>query len=205
MTVKTESQIPANRTGWPVPRMPKWVLAGVIVLVGAMVLVAWPTHPSSAQRAADLRSLVHDLTADIESCAGGVTDSMTALHEIQDGASTDVATAQNIAATAVNNCSPANNMQMEDLVQYQPSESLASFHMETAIQDMVTWAFPLAQRVQADVGTLVAARGAAVAAGTARLSKDQRALDAERAVIDKLFNTASTALSAHVAPPPLPG
>ena len=34
--------------------------------------------------------------------------------------------------------------------------------------------------------------------------RDQQALDAQRTRIDRLIGTASTALSAHVAPPPLP-
>lgn len=204
MTVQTQRRPPANHTGWPVPRTPRWLLGAAVLLAAIATMVAWPTHPSAAQRAADLRGMVHDLTVDIESCAGGVTDTMTALRQIQAGTSTDVATAQDIATTAVNNCSPANNMQMEDLVQYQPPESLASFHLETAVQDMVTWAFPLAQRVQADAGALAAARGSAAARDTTQLHKDQRAMDAERAVIYKLFDSASTALSSHVTPPPLP-
>jgi hypothetical protein len=182
------------------------MLAGAAVLLAGLVIAAWPTHPSNAQRVADLSSMARDLTYDIESCAGGITDTFTALREIQDGSSTDVATGQLIASTAESNCSPANTTQMEDLTQYQPPESLASFHFDTAVQDLVTWGFPLAQRVQADAGALMAAHGsAAIAADTARLRGDQRAMDAERATIDGFFNTADRSLSAHIAPPPLPG
>jgi hypothetical protein len=206
MSVQTKSPVPASRTGWPVLRTPKWMLAGAAVLVAGLVAASWTTHPSTAQRAADLRSMVQDLTTDIESCAGGINDTMTALRQLQDGASTDTATGVNIASTAAANCSPANNMQMDDLTQYQAPSSLASFHLDTAVQDMVTWAFPLAQRVQADAGALMTARGAAaIAADNARLRSDQRALDAERSVIDRYFTAASKALSANVAPPPLPG
>jgi hypothetical protein len=199
-------RVPARASGWPVLRTPKWMFAGGAVLVAGLILAALPHHPSTAQRAADLRGMVHDLTIDIESCAGGVTDSMTALREIQSGASNDVKTAVTIASTAAANCSPGNSMPMEDLVQYQVPESLASFHLEKAVNDLVTWAFPLAQRVQADVATLVEAKtpGAAQrAAGLLR--RDQQAMDAQRATIDQMFTTASTSLSAHVAPPSLPG
>jgi hypothetical protein len=205
MTPSTQSRVPAGRTGWPVLRTPKWMLAGAAVLLIGLVLAAWPSHPSNAQRVSDLKGMVTDVHYDIESCAGGVTDSLTALKAIQDGSSTDVATAQSIAKTASDNCAPGNNMQMEDLVQYQVHESLASFHLDKAVNDMVTWAFPLAQRVQMDAGTLAAAHGsAAIATATAQLRKDQRAMDAERSVIDQMFNAASTALHAHVAPPALP-
>jgi hypothetical protein len=206
MTVRTTpNPSPVRRTGWPVLRTPRWMLVGAAVLVVGLVLAAWPSHPSTAQRVADLKSMVSDLTTDIESCAGGITDTATALHDLQDGSSTDVATGQEIATTAVDNCSPANNMQMDDLTQYQVPNSLAQFHFDVAVQDLVTWAFPLAQRVQGDMGALMAAKGAAIATDTAKLKTDEKALDAERATFDKYFTTADKTLSAHVAPPPLPG
>jgi hypothetical protein len=181
------------------------MLAGAAVLVIGLVLAAIPHHPSTAQRAADLRGLVHDLNTDIESCAGGVTDSLTALREIQSRSSNDVKTAVIIANTAAANCSPGNNMQMEDLVQYQVPESLASFHLDTAVNDLVTWAFPLAQRVQTDVASLVTASSpASRTAGTARLGRDEQALDAERTRFDAMIISASRSLSANVAPPALP-
>ena len=145
-------------SGWPVLRTPKWMLAAGVVLVAGLTLAAIPHRPSTGQRAADLRGMVHDLNVDIESCAGGVNDSITALRAIQSGASHDVKTAVVIANTAAANCSPANSMPMEDLVQYQAPESLASFHVQTAVNDLVTWGFPLAQRVQVDVATLVSAK-----------------------------------------------
>jgi hypothetical protein len=181
------------------------MLAGAAVLVIGLVLAAIPHHPSTAQRAADLRGVVNDLNTDIESCAGGVTDSLTALREIQSGASRDVKTAVTIADTAAANCSPGNNMQMEDLVQYQVPESLASFHLDTAVNDLVTWAFPLAQRVQTDVASLVTATSrTATAADTSQQQRDEQALDTERDKFDAMIDTASRSLSANVAPPALP-
>lgn len=200
MAVRTE------RSGWPVLRTPRWMLVGAAVLVAGLVLAAIPHHPSVSQRVADLQGFVTDVNNDIESCAGGVTDSMTALHAIQAGTETDVPTAVKIANTAAANCSPANNMQMEDLVQYQVHESLASFHLQDTVNDLVTWAFPLAQRVQADAGTLAAATTpAAKSSAAALLASDQRALDAQRAKIDKAIAAANTALGSHVTPPNLPG
>jgi len=95
---------------------------------------------------------------------------------------------------------------MEDLVQYQAPGSLASFHVQAAVNDLVTWGFPLAQRVQTDVAAVVTATTPdAVKGASAQLRKDQQALDAQRARIDQVFTAASTSLSAHVAPPSLPG
>lgn len=196
---------PPRAAGWPVLRTPKWMLAGAAVLVAGLVLFAIPHQPSTAERAADLRTMVRDLNVDIESCAGGVTDSLTALQAIESGSSHDVQTAALIANTAAANCSPANNMQMDDLVQYQVPESLASFHLDAAVNDLVTWAFPLAQQVQTDAATRVAATTPAeVKSADAQLSRDEKALNAERAQIDKYFISASTALSANVPPPYLP-
>jgi hypothetical protein len=181
------------------------MLAGGLVLAAGLTLAAIPHHPSTAQRAADLRAMVSDLNTDIESCAGGVTDSITALRDIQAGRSHDVATAVKIANQAAENCSPANSMPMEDLVQYQAPESLASFHLQDAVNDLVTWGFPLAQRVQTDVAAAVTAKTPAAATrASGQLRRDQEALDAQRARIDGLIGTASTALSAHVTAPPLP-
>ena len=199
MTVRT------RRSGWPVLRTPRWMFAGAAAMVAGLVLAAIPHHPSTAQRASDLRGFVKDMNTDIESCAGGINDSMTALRAIQVGTSHDVATAVTIANTAAANCSPANSMPLDDLVQYQVAESLASFHLQTTVNDLVTWAFPLAQRVELDIGSLdAAATPAAKARATAALRKDQQALDAQRATIDKAITAASNALSAHVAPPSLP-
>jgi hypothetical protein len=193
-------------SGWPVLRTPKWMLAAGLVLAAGLALAAIPHRPSTAQRAVDLRGMVHDLNADIESCAGGVTDSLTALRAIESGTSQDVKTAVTVANTAAANCSPANSMQMEDLVLYQVPESLASFHLDAAVNDLVIWGFPLAQRVQTDVATLVAGKTPTeIERTSAQLRRDQQALDAERARIDQLITSASTALSAHVSPPSLPG
>ena len=197
--------IPTRRTGWPVLRTPRWMLAGAAVLVVGLTLVAIPHHPSTAERVADLRGVVQDLHTDIESCAGGVSESLTALQAIQSGASRDVKTALSIANLGAENCSPANNMQMDDLVQYQVPESLASFHLDTTVNDLITWGFPDAQRVQTDVATvLTATTPAAVRTATAQLHHDQGVLDAERATIDGTIDAASRSLAADVAPPPLP-
>jgi hypothetical protein len=205
MTVGPTGGIPTRRSGWPVLRTPRWMLAGAVVLVAGLTLAALPHHPSTSQRATDLRGVVQEMNTDIESCAGGVSESLTALHEIQAGTSHDVKTAVSIATTGAANCSPANSMPMDDLVQYQPPESLASFHLDQTVNDLVTWGFPDAQRVQADVAVLLTAgTPSAVHAATTALQHDQHVLDAERATIDGMIDAASRSLSAGVAPPTLP-
>ncbi|HZR50921.1 MAG TPA: hypothetical protein VFB06_15570 [Streptosporangiaceae bacterium] len=205
MTAQLTPRPPTSRTGWPVLRAPKWMLPGAVVLVAGLAVAAWPHQPSNAERVSDLRSVVSALNTGIESCAGGVTESLTALREIQAGTSHDVSTGARIATDGAANCSPANSMPMDDLVEYQVPGSLASFHLDTTVNDVVTWGFPLAQRVQTDVASiLTASSAAAVASATAALHKDQAALDAQRAKIDAALGAANRALSAHVPPPTLP-
>jgi hypothetical protein len=205
MTAGPTGGIPTRRSGWPVLRTPRWMLAGAAVLVAGLTLAGLSHHPSTSQRATDLRGVVQEMNTDIESCAGGVSESLTALRAIQSGTSHDVKTAVSIATTGAANCSPANSMPMDDLVQYQPPESLASFHLDQTVNDLITWGFPDAQRVQSDVATLLmASTPSAVQTATAALQHDQHVLDAERATIDSMINTASKSLSANVTPPPLP-
>jgi hypothetical protein len=199
-------RLPLSRTGWPGLRTPRWLLVAAAALVAGLVVAAIPHHPSTSQRVTDLRAFVHDMNTDIQSCAGGVRDSLTALRAIQAGTSHDVKTAEGIATYGASNCSPANSMPMEDLVQYQVTESLSSFHLENTVNDLVTWAFPLAQRVQSDVAAVLQAPDpAARSRASATLRQDQAALDAKRSAIDTSIAAANRALSSSVAPPALPG
>ncbi len=201
-----ESRVPLRQSGWPVPRTPRWLLLVLALLVAGGVLVALAHRPSAAERATDMRAFVKSMQTGIESCAGGVSESLYALHAITSGASHDTSTAIGIATYGTANCSPANSQTLDDLTQYQVSESLASFHLQAVVNDLVTWAFPLAQRVQTDVADILGARTAAARTrDTTLLQRDQRALDAQRATIDGILRPAIASVSAHVAPPALPG
>jgi hypothetical protein len=197
--------VPLRHGRWPVHKTPRWLfVAGALVLVGS-ILVGLAHHPSRAERATDMNGFLHDMTYDIQSCAGGVSESLTALHEIQTGASHDVATATGIATYGAANCSPANNELLADLTQYQVTESLASFRLDRVVNGLVTWAFPDAQNVQTDVAHILQWRGAARAAATARLQRDLRTLDRQRAYVDAIMMTGVRATAATGKLPALPG
>src|SRR5262252_9284298 len=186
--------VPLRHSGWPTRRTPRWwFAAGLLVLVAA-VLVGIAVHPSRSQRATDIKS-----------CAGGVAESLTVLRAIEGGTSHDLNTAVHVATYGAGNCSPANNMQLDDLVGYQVHESLASFRLDRAVNGLLTWAFPDAQRVQSDVATVLRAHGAARAAATASLRHDLRVLDGQRAYVNKIMMAAITATAASGRPLPLPG
>ena len=197
--------VPIRHTAWPTRRSPRLLVLAAVGLVAAAVLVGLVHRPSQVQRAADLRAFVSDLTADIQSCAGGVGESEFALSQMQSGASHDVATAVNIAQTGAANCSPANNELLDDLEEYQVTESLASFRLNRAVTGLVTWAAPDAQQVQTDVAhVLTAPDQQAKQQDLARLRRDRATLDAQRAKVDSIISAASRSLSAQVAPPRLP-
>jgi hypothetical protein len=198
-------------TGWGHPgesarRIPRVAyLAGVVVLAGA-VAVGLVHRPSTAERASDLTGVLQTLTADVESCAGGVGESLTALRQIQAGASHDVTDALSVAGTGAGNCSPANNELIDDLEGYEVPESLASYHLQNAVTGVVAWAAPDAEQVQADIGAVLAARTPqARQAASAALARALRRLNAERAAVDAVLRPAITALHPRAALPRLPG
>jgi len=197
--------VPIRHTAWPVRRTPRWWFVAGAAIVVAAVLVGIAVHPSKAQRATDLNGFLADMKTDIQSCAGGVRDSLIALRAIQAGTEHDVGTAFGIATYGAKNCSPANNMQLDDLTGYQVHESLSSFRLDRVTNGLVTWAFPYAQRVQDDVAAILRARAAGRAATTTKLQKDLRVLDNQRTYLDGIMMAAIRSTGATGRPPPLAG
>ena len=197
--------VPIRRTAWPVRKTPRWWFAAGAVIVVVGVLVGIAVHPSKAQRAADLNGFLTDMKTDIQSCAGGVRESLSALHSIEAGTEHDVGTAIHIATYGSGNCSPANNMLLDDLVGYQVQESLSSFRLDRVVYGLVDWATPDALRVQADVADVLRAQGAARTTATAKLRKDLGVLDNQRTYLDRIMMAAIQATGATGRPPPLPG
>src|SRR5262245_15340517 len=143
-----DSQSRRGRTlpsGWPVRRTPRSVLLAIVALVGLGVAVSLVHKPSQAERASDLRGFLHEVTADIESCAGGVGESLTALRQVESGQAgnpADVSDGISVAQQGSANCSPANNELIGNLENYQVPQSLDSFGLKGAVSDLVTWAAP---------------------------------------------------------------
>src|SRR5215813_9318615 len=89
--------VPIRHTAWPTRKTPRWLLAAGVLVLAAGVLVGIAVHPSRSQRAADLNGFLADMNTDIQSCAGGVRDSLTAMRAIEAGTSHDVGTAAGTA------------------------------------------------------------------------------------------------------------
>jgi hypothetical protein len=199
---------PGPRARWTDHRAPRLLLLGAaLMLVVITVLAGLSRHPSSAQRASDLRRFLNDMNYDIQSCAAGVGEAMNSLRAVSAASAGPTrATAISEARYGAANCSPANNELLDDLAQYQVTESLASFRLQRVVTGLLDWAAPDAQQVQADAAQVMAAssapgRSRAAAALRGALAR----LDAQRSAVDSVIASASATLGARAAPPPLPG
>jgi hypothetical protein len=203
---KTEPPfLPLRHTGWASHRTPLWIFAVIIALVAGVVVLSWPHHPSQAQRASDLKGYFSDVTAGIESCAGGEHDSMTAYEQVLGGDTADFSTAVGILTLGAQNCSPANNEPLGDFTNYQVTESLAQFPLDKADNDVITWAFPDAMNVQQDMlAVLRAGTPGARAAAKATLGKALATMDAQRAAIYGIWRSAEQTVGSTAALPYLP-
>src|SRR6202030_3727506 len=69
--------VPIRTNRWaPHQKAPRWLLlAGALIVVGA-VLVALVHKPTHTQQAGDLKGFLTDMRTDIQSCAGGVHESL---------------------------------------------------------------------------------------------------------------------------------
>jgi hypothetical protein len=209
VTSSDRPRVSAQPSGWPVRRMPRWLLlAGAVFLVAA-VAVALVHRPSTAERASDMTGFLQEVNADIESCSGGVAESLTALHQVQAdnySNSTDVSDGASVASQGAQNCEPANNEEIDDLETYQVPESLDSFGLVGAVTNLVTWAVPDAERVQTDIALILSSTTPqARSSAQDNLSRDLNTLNAERAKIEVPIAKAIKALHMHAAPPRLAG
>jgi hypothetical protein len=198
--------VPIRHSGWQVRRTPIWVLLLVaVVLVGGTVLVSLAHKPSHAQQASDLSAYMNDMNAGVESCAGGVRESQQALSAVQAGDQADLKTAIKLVNYNAQNCSLANNEPLDDLTQYQVTESLASFNLVTCTNDFVAWSFRYALPAQLDmVSVLTATSVATRVAANATLTAELRKMNAERATIYSILRSAERATSDKAALPSLP-
>lgn len=196
----------ARTSSWPTRRVPRWAMAAGAILLAIAVAVGLSHRPTTGQRASDLRSFLRQLNADVQSCSGGVRESLFVLRQIDAGASQDKATALSVANTAAANCSPANNELLVDLTGIQPPGSLASYHLQPAITALIDWAAPRATRVAAGVAVVLSHDGQpSEAADRAHLRQALRELDAQRRVFYAALRPAIKALSPSSSPPVLYG
>jgi hypothetical protein len=193
--------VPLRHSGWPVRRMPMWTLLVAVILAAGVVLVSLSHKPSNAQQVSDFNSYLRDMNTAVESCAGGLTESRQALDSVT---ASSLKTALNLVSYDAANCSPANNEPLQDLTQYQVTESLAKFGLADCANDYITWSFDAAQ-AQLDMLAILKSPGpAARSADEQTLRRDIATMDAERGRIDGILRSAEHTLSDATPLPNLP-
>jgi hypothetical protein len=201
--------VPIRSTAWPQRRVPRSLYLAVAGFLAVAVAVALVHKPSASEKASDLRGFLTEVTTDIESCAAGVGESLSALRQVQSGASdtaADVSDGINVAEYGAANCEPATNEQIDDLENYQVPESLFSYRLVGVVSALVNWAVPDAERVQTDVANVLAARTSqARSAAESQLTAALAVLNKQRSEIDSVLNAAIKDLNVHESGPRLPG
>jgi hypothetical protein len=196
--------IPLRRSGWATRRTPLWVFAVLVVAAAGVFLVSLSHKPSQSQRASDLAAYFNDAKGGIGSCAAGLHDSENAYGQVLGGDTADTKTARAIFIYGANNCTLASNESLTDFAGYQVTESLASYNLDTADNDVITWSFDSTAVQQDMTAVLGAATPAARATAQATLTGAIAKLDAQRAALDAIWNSAKTAAGAAAAIPSLP-
>ena len=207
MTTPTQTQppfIPLRRSGWATRRTPVWVFAFLAVAVAGVVLVSLSHKPSQSQRASDLATYFGDVKGGIGSCAAGLRDSENAYGQVLGGDTADSKTARAIFTYGANNCTLAGNQALTDFAGYQVTESLASYNLNAADNDVISWSFDSTTVQQDMTAVLGAATPAARSTAQATLKTAIAKLDAGRAAIDAIWTAAQKAAGATAAIPALP-
>ena len=207
MTTRTQTQppfIPLRRSGWATRRTPLWVFAFIAVAAAGVFLVSLSHKPSQSQRASDLAAYFADVKGGIGSCAAGLRDSQNAYGQVIGGDTADAKTARAIFTYGANNCTLASNQALTDFAGYQVTESLASYHLDTADNGVITWSFDSTDVQQDMTAVLGAATPAARSSAQATLKAGLAKLDAQRAALDAIWTTAKQAAGATAAIPALP-
>ena len=193
-----------RRSGWATNRTPRWVFAVIGLAVVGVALVSLSHKPSPSQRASDLAGYFKDVQAGIGSCAAGLHDSENAYGQLLSGKAKLDKNAESVFTYGGSNCTLAGNQALSDFGNYQVTESLSSFNLDTADNDIITWSFDSTE-AQADMlAVLNAASPAAQTSAQATLNAALSKLDDQRAAINAIWNSAKTATSAAAAPPGLP-
>jgi hypothetical protein len=206
MTTPTQTEppfVPLRHTGWATKRTPLWVFAAIAAALVGVYLVSLSHKPSPSQRASDLTGYFADVNTGIGSCAAGLRDSMTAYQAIARGDKAELNTGVSILVYNTSNCEVATSEPIADFANYQVTESLASFHLDTADSDVVTWAFDATAYQQDMLAVLRAGTPAARALALPALTPALATLNARQAAIDAIWNAAKKSVGITTALPNL--
>ena len=149
---------------------------------------------NDAGRLSDLRGYYQAEESDVSSCAGGLDDSLVALQAILTGGSSERATAESIALSGEQACTPALNTDLLDLAASAPPRSLAGYGVATAGDDLYLWAYPNAARAQTWVDRMLRDHASPASPAARTLYRELLALQRAGQQIERLFATAAAQL-----------
>lgn len=206
MTTPTQTEPPnasLRRSGWATRRTPLWVFAAIAVALLGVYAVSLSHKPSQSQRASDLTGYFADVKTGIGSCAAGLRDSMTAYKAIMGGDRAEFSSGASIVVYGASNCEVATSEPIADFASYQVSESLASLNLDTADEDVITWAFDATAYQHGMLAVLRAGTSAARTRALAALAPALARLNAERAAIDTIWTAATGSVGVSTVLPNL--
>jgi hypothetical protein len=180
------------------------VFAVLALVAGGVALVSLSHKPSQPQRASDLAGYFKDVQAGIGSCAAGLHDSENAYTQLLLGKATLDKNAESVFTYGGSNCTLAGNQALSDFGNYQVTESLSSLNLDTADNDVITWSFDSTEAQSDMLAVLQATSPAAKASAQATLNAALAKLDAQRAAVNAIWNSAKKATGATATPPGLP-
>lgn len=118
----------------------------------------FPRKANVNDRAAQFKALQTEVWTDVQSCNAALSDSLTAVTEILNGSSKDLATAYSIVTQDEPNCSPVGNSDLLDLASINVPNLLRNYNVQPAITGLYTWAFPQAAYIILDFRGLLTNR-----------------------------------------------
>jgi hypothetical protein len=207
MTSPTQTEppfVPLRHHGWASKRTPWWIFVVLVVLVAVVVVTSLSVKPSKSGLASDMVGYLQDVQGGVGSCAAGLGNSESAYDQINAGKQVLNKNAESVFTYGSSNCTVESNEALNDFGNYQVAQSLDSYNLDTADNDVITWAFDAVAAQNDMLAVLQTTTPAAKASSLVKLKAALLTLDNERAVIDKIWTAARTATKASEPLPDLP-
>lgn len=134
----------------------RWVVAGIVAVVGASLALDFGHSANRADRGSDLKALVSQVNTDIASCNSSVADSFTAYRDVVGGRSDERGAAEKIAADNEQYCTPVGNTDLYDLATLEVPGTLKAYNLQSTLGQVVSWAYPNGAAAINDIGRMLA-------------------------------------------------
>ncbi|MDA8278347.1 MAG: hypothetical protein M0Z45_09180 [Actinomycetota bacterium] len=136
-------------------RRPILIIPVMLLAIAVMVISDYPKSVSKADLQSQYSLIQKEIWTDMQSCSASITDSTTAVTEIVNKITNQMATAQSIVKNAIPNCTIVGNGDLLDMESIEVPNILLNYKVNTIISDLYTWAFPNAKAVLDDLAQLL--------------------------------------------------